>query len=351
MKAFSLNTPRRLLLVALLLAASGGWAFLNRDNPGVGMTTAAEKFVESLTDEQRATAVLDYNSPKRVGWHFIPLAERKGLQVKNMSEEQRKAAHTLLRSALSQAGYDKTTTIMQLEALLRELEKTKTGTPLRDPERYYFTLFGKPGTDSKWGLSVEGHHLSLNFVVDKNELVGTTPQFLGANPAMIKDDYAIGPKKGSRVLAEEEDLGFQLVKSLSKEHLETALIDKKAPGDIRAAATPQPPTEKPVGIAAKELSEDQQKTLRKLIDVYANAMPSAVAEARMSAIDKAGFDKIQFAWAGAMEPGIGHYYRVEGPTFQIEFVNTQPDSAGNPANHIHSVWRDTAGDFAIAVKK
>jgi hypothetical protein len=351
MKNRSLNTPQRLVLVALLLAASGGWEYINRDSPGVGMTTAAEKFIASLTDEQRATTMLDYDSPKRVGWHFVPLPERKGLQVKHMSEEQRKAAHTLLRSALSQAGYDKTKTIMQLEALLHELERTRTGTPLRDPERYYFTLFGKPAADGKWGLSVEGHHLSLNFVVDKNELVGTTPQFLGANPATIKGDYALGPKKGFRVLAEEEDLGFKLVRSLSKEHLETALIDKKAPNDIRGIATPQPPAEKPVGVAAKELTKEQQETLRKLIDVYANAMPAAVAEARMAAIDKAGFENVQFAWAGAMEPGIGHYYRVEGPTFQIEFVNTQPDSAGNPANHIHSVWRDTAGDFAIAVKE
>jgi hypothetical protein len=104
-------------------------------------------------------------------------------------------------------------------------------------------------------------------------------------------------------------------------------------------------------VAAKELSADQQQTLRKLIDVYAKTMPAAVAEARLAKIEKAGFDKIQFAWAGAMEPGIGHYYRVEGPTFQIEFCNTQPDSSGNPANHIHAVWRDTAGDFAIPVKE
>lgn len=351
MKTLSKKTTQRFAVLTALLAVSAGFAFVNRDNPGVGMTAAAEKFVATLSDEQRATTVLDFDSPKRVGWHFIPMAERKGLQVKNMSEEQRKAAHALLRSALSQAGYDKSTTIMQLEALLHELEKTRTGSPIRDPVRYYFTLFGKPTADGKWGLSVEGHHLSLNFVVDKNELVGTTPQFLGANPATIKGDYAAGPKKGTRVLAAEEDLGFKLVNSLSKEHLAVALIDKKAPGDIRGAGTPQPRQEKPVGVAAKDLSKEQQETLRKLVDVYAQAMPAAIAEARLAAIDKAGFDNVQFAWAGAMESGMGHYYRVEGPTFQIEFVNTQPDSAGNPANHIHSVWRDTAGDFAIPVKE
>ncbi len=351
MKTESFKTPQRLILLVALLAVAGGWTFVNRDNPGVGMTVAAEKFLATLSDEQRATTLIAYDSPQRVGWHFIPKAERKGLQIKHMDEAQRKAAHALLRSALSQAGYDKSTTIMGLEAVLHELEKAKGGGNIRDAQRYYFTVCGEPSADGKWGLSVEGHHLSLNFVVDKNELIGTTPQFLGANPATIKGNYAVGPKKGTRVLADEEELGFTLANSLSKDQLSTALIDKKAPADLRGAGTPQPPTEKPVGVAAKSLSADQQQTLRKLIQVYAQAMPAAVAEARMAAIEKAGFDNIQFAWAGALEPGIGHYYRVEGPTFQIEFCNTQPDSAGNPANHIHAMWRDTAGDFAIPAKE
>jgi hypothetical protein len=51
-------------------------------------------------------------------------------------------------------------------------------------------------------------------------------------------------------------------------------------------------------------------------------------------------DKIYFAWAGAREPGIGHYYRVQGPTFVLELDNTQ-----NGANHVHALWRDTERDF------
>jgi hypothetical protein len=37
---------------------------------------------------------------------------------------------------------------------------------------------------------------------------------------------------------------------------------------------------------------------------------------------------------------------VQGPTFLIEFNNTQ-----NGANHIHSVWRNMLGDFGIPLKK
>jgi hypothetical protein len=336
------------LVVPALVIASGS-AFLRKDPAGTSMTAAAETFVESLSEAQRGKTLYAYDSPKRIGWHFIPLAERKGLQLKEMDDAQRKAAHALLRAALSQAGYDTSTYIMGLEKLLHELEKGKAGSPIRDSERYYFTLFGKPDAESKWGLSVEGHHLSLNFVVEKNRLISTTPQFFGANPGKIMADYPVGPKKGSRILNEEEDLGFALVNALKDKQLATAMISEKAPSEIRNAATPQPPTEKPVGVAAADLSEAQRGTLRKLIEVYAAKMPKEIATARLEAIDKAGFEKIQFAWAGAREAGEGHYYRVEGPTFQIEFCNTQADAAGNRANHIHSVWRDTAGDFAIPV--
>jgi hypothetical protein len=345
-----MKTSHRLLLLAVAVFVAGGWAYARYASEGAGMTGAAEAFLASLSEAERGKAVMDYGNAKRVDWHFIPLATRKGLQVKEMSESQRKAAHALLKSALSEIGYGKATTIMELEKLLHELEKKRGGGPIRDHERYYFTVFGKPAADAKWGLSVEGHHLSLNWVVDKNEIVSSTPQCFAANPAIVMADYGAGPKKGTRVLAAEEELGFALVRSLTDEQKATAIIAKKAPADIRGANKPQPPSEKPEGIAAAKLSSEQQATLHKLIDAYAAAMPANVAKARTSAIEKAGFEKVQFAWAGALEPGVGHYYRIEGPTFQIEFCNTQPDAAGNPANHIHSIWRDTAGDFGIAVK-
>lgn len=335
--------------LALLLTASA-FGYWKLSQPGEEMSTAGAAFVASLTDEQRGTAVLEYGTPQRVKWHFIPLAERKGLQVKHMTPPQRTAALALLRTALSESGYGKATQIMALEALLHELEKGKTGAPIRDPERYYFTLFGKPAADAKWGLSVEGHHLSLNFVVDKGHVASTTPTFFGDNPADVKAEVA-GIKKGTRVLAQEEELAFQLIRSCSPEQVSKVLIEAKAPKEIRAVGEPQPPTDSPAGMPARELKKEQFALLRQLIEVYAGNLPSAVAEARMAAIEKAGYDNVYFAWAGADKPGIGHYYRIQGPTFLIEFINVQPDAAGNVANHIHSVWRDMAGDFDIAIAK
>lgn len=344
------GSQHRTLMIAfagLALVAGGGWiAFLYR---GVGgdMTVSAEAFVASLTDEQRAQAVMPFDSPARLDWHFIPKPERKGLQLKNMTPEQRKLAHRLLESSLSHLGYDKATTIIKLEAILRELEKTKKDGPIRDPERYYFTVFGQPGPRGTWGLSVEGHHLSLNFVVADGTVTSTTPTFLGANPAEVKSDAGSGIERGTRVLKPEEDLAFELFHSLTDEQKTTALIAEMAPADIRGAAEPQPPAGDPEGLAAKEMTPEQVEKLWALLDAYADNVPPELGEARLDAIADSGIEKLHFAWAGASEPGIGHYYRVQGPTMLIEFVNTQPDAEGNVANHIHSVWRDMAGDFGI----
>jgi hypothetical protein len=149
------------------------------------------------------------------------------------------------------------------------------------------------------------------------------------------------------VLAKEELLAFELVNSLDADQILNGVWSGKAPEDIRAAGEAQPPQTIASGIAAKALNKDQQKLLRTLIEVYAENMRPEVARRDLEKIDEAGFENVHFIWQGALEPGIGHYYRIQGPTFLIEFVNVQPDAAGNPANHIHAVWRDMAGDFGV----
>lgn len=340
---------RLIALVAVVVVAAGSAASLLQKSAGPDMTKAAEAFLNSLNDDQRAQVEMPFEDTERLAWHFIPKPERKGLQIKHMTEPQRRQAHALLSSALSEVGYDKATTIMELEAILHVLERGRTGGNIRDPERYYFTIFGEPGPQKKWGLSVEGHHLSLNFVVDKNRVVSHTPAFFGANPAVVRSDVGVGPKPGTRVLAKEELLGFELVNSLTDEQRARAIIDETAPPDLRAAGEPQPPQTAAEGIRADDLTSEQVRTLRELIQAYADNMPPSIAERRLQEIEDADFDNIHFAWAGALQPGIGHYYRVQGPTFLIEFVNTQPDSEGNPANHIHSVWRDMKGDFGLSI--
>ena len=336
-----------------VLVFGAGWGYLNSVTAGANMTRSAVQFIKTLDkDIQRKAVLMDYDSGERVGWHFIPKDTRKGLQIRDMNAAQRKAAHGLLKSCLSEIGYKKSVQIMELEHILHVLEERQGKLRnVRDTERYYFTVFGEPTETGKWGLSVEGHHLSLNFVVENGQVVSSTPTFFGANPAVVKTEVPGGAKQGTRVLANEEQLAFTLVNSLDERQLRTALIAEEAPREIRGAGEPQPPTDAAVGLAVANMTPDQKQMLRRLVTSYAENLPAEVNEARIAAARAAGPDKIHFAWAGARKPGIGHYYRVQGPTFLIEFVNTQPDPAGNLANHIHCVWRDTKGDFAIALDK
>ncbi len=334
------------LMGVLALAGAG----LAPQGTKTSLVDAAQGFLNTLSEQQRQVALLPYDTPQRLNWHYIPKSYRKGLQLRHMNAQQRQAAHRLLAACLSQVGYNKAVTIMALEEVLAKLEGPRSRFR-RDPLRYYFTLFGTPGKQKRWGLSIEGHHLSLNFVLQGERIVAHTPAFFGANPGLIKGDYGVGPPRGTRVLKDEELLAFRLLHMLSEEQRGRAVIAAKAPRDIRSPGTAQPPLDPPQGLPAAEMTDAQREVLQQLIATYARNMPEPVAQARLAEIEKAGLDRVYFAWAGADRPGVGHYYRIQGPTFLIELCNTQPDSAGNPANHIHSVWRDLRGDFGIPVKK
>lgn len=342
---------KRLLVTALLAtSAFGSWmaypssAYVVKQ---ASLAEAAQKWMASLNDEQKSKGVLAYDAPQRIVWNFVPLETRRGLPLREMKADQQKLAMALLETAVSQTGYQAATKIMDLENVLRKLEGAGRE-EWRDPVKYYVTIYGKPAGDSVWGFSFEGHHLSLNFVMQGDKIIDSTPQFMATNPAELRDNYGEGFPKGLRVLAKEETLAFDLLNSLNEEQKKKALIAEKALAEIRGPNTAQPPVDTTAGIAAAELSDAQKGTLKDLIAVYCSKMVDSVAQERLQLIEKAGWDKVHFAWAGAGKPGIGHYYRVQGPSFLIEFVNTQPDAAGNVANHIHCVWRDMTGDFNLS---
>ncbi len=314
---------------------------------GEALVTAAMAFQGTLTPEQSKVAVLAYDDERRVDWHFIPKAERKGLMVRNMTRPQKTAAAAVLKAGLSVLGHRKVRQIMALEAVLQDLEKENPGKFARDTLRYYYTLFGEPSETGTWGLSIEGHHLSLNFVIKDSKVVSSTPQVLCANPTIVKSDVG-KVKAGTRVLKNEEEYAFQLVNMLDAEQAKIAIVDEKAPREVRSAGAAQVPPGEPIGIAWADLNKEQRNLLRKIVRVYAATMAPAIMEERIADIGEGKWMNVHFAWAGATKPGSGHYYRIQGPTFEIEFVNTQPDAAGNPASHIHCMWRDVRGDFAIS---
>ena len=317
---------------------------------GAAMTAAAQKFLKTLDAKSLAVATMKFDDPARVDWHNIPKPHRKGLQFRDMTTDQRAACYDLLRAALSDVGFDKALAIMALENNLHEGEKGKAGSPLRDPERYFLTIFGEPAVKGTWGWSFEGHHFSLNFVIADGAVVSDTPSFWGANPATVRIEVPGGPKQGTRTLAQEEQLALDLVASLDEAQRKLAVIAEQAPAEYRAAGLPQPPHTAPEGIAAEKLTEAQRQTLVSLLETYSGNLAAPLAAARLAEIKSAGLDRVYFAWAGATKAGEPHYYRVQGPTFVLELVNYQSDPAGNPANHIHSVWRSLKGDFGITSK-
>ena len=335
----------RMFSALSLVAILAGVAYVSQANSPAGarMATAADKFLASLTGDQKTKATFAFDDKERLNWHFVPLQDanknptRKGLRLLEMTEEQQEAARALLRTGTSDLGYSKAISIMSLEAILNELEGGKV--VVRSPGWYFFTVFGTPSKTERWGWRVEGHHLALNFVVDGGKIVSATPSFFGANPATVK----AGTRKGTRVLAEAEDLAIELFTALDDDQKKIAHQSKQFP-EVEGRA-PAPKVGAPVGLPAEKMNETQQALLSKLINSYAERMPADVATAELAAIKSAGLDKVYFAYAGETEPGKPHTYRIQGATFVIEFLNIQADSANNPANHIHSAWRSIKGDF------
>lgn len=320
---------RRLAALALGLAAL---LPLRAQEPAAEMAAAARAWLASLTPEQRARATFEFKHDERLNWHFIP-RDRQGLPWGDLTPAQQHLAHALLASGLSHRGLVKASTIMSLETVLKEIEQGSG--PLRDPVRYYFTVFGEPAPAGTWGWRLEGHHLSINFTLVKGH-PAATPSFMGANPATVK----AGPMQGLRALGPEEDLGRALVKSLTPEQRRVAVIADKAPPDIFTAAQRKAGPLEDRGIRAGDLTEPQRALLRRLVEEYVRRVRPELADAELRAILQNGPENIRFAWMGGLEPGAGHYYRVQGPTFLLEYDNVQNDN-----NHIHAVWRSFDGDF------
>ena len=303
--------------------------------PATGVALAAEAFVKSLTPEQRAKASFGFEDEQRFDWHFIPRA-RKGIPFKELDPAQQRLGNALLASGLGQQGFIKAATVMSLEAVLREIEQGKG--PVRDPELYFISLFGDSQSNKPWGWRVEGHHISLNFTVADGKNLSSTPAFFGANPAEVLQ----GPRKGLRALAPEEDLARALIKSLDDKQRSQALISERAPGDILSTNLRKAEPLKPAGLQTSRLGQKQQETLMSLLKEYASRHAPGIAAARMDRVRASGLGNIFFAWAGGLERGQAHYYRIQGSSFLIEYDNIQ-----NSANHIHSVWRDFNGDFGL----
>lgn len=286
---------------------------------------------KTLTPEQKAKLYLPFDE-ERTGFNFLP-GDRRGLTLKDMTPEQQALTRGICKVMLSQRGLEKVTAIQAREALLHTMENNN---PVRDPEKYTLAVFGTPDPKTPWSLRWEGHHLSLNWTIVNGDIVSSSPQFLGTNPGEVME----GEHKGDRPLAAEEDMARALLKSLDDNQRVACILSAEAPADVITRLDRQAQVQEDKGIAYTALSEEQRTMLEVLIAEHATIQNPDLATERITRLQAAGMDTIKFAWMGGMERGQGHYYRIQGKTFIIEYDNTQ-----NNANHAHVVWRDFAGDF------
>ena len=308
------------------------------DSVRAAMAAAAVAWLNALPPDARRRAVFGMSDKERENWHYVP-RHREGVPFKEMLASARTAAHELMKASLSGMGYGKAVNIFRLEEVLRRLE---TFGLMRDPDNYAFTVFGAPGPSAPWGWRLEGHHLSLNFALVPGKPVAMTPAFFGANPAQVPS----GPERGLRVLAAEQDMARALVQGMSETQRARTVIAAQSLGDIVSGPGRADSLAAPTGLAFADMSGDQRAQALRLVEEYARNMRAELAEQELSRMRQADPLLIRFAWAGPIEPGKAHYYRLHGPTLLIEYDNSQ-----NDANHIHSVWHDPRRDFGLDLLK
>ncbi len=303
------------------------------------MTVAANDFLNSLDDSQRNTASFEFAGDERYMWAYTPI-ERDGLRVRVMSDSQRDAAFRLMETAYSARGSVTAHRIIELETILGEWEMIQDGKSNweRNIDRYWFSVFGSPGSvDEPWGFRVGGHHIGLSANIINGDQVAILPLFFGANPAEIRH----GDRIGERTLVEEQDWARALLTSLDGDQTKLAVVDAIAPADILTTNVRSfDPNIAPKGIEFSALGDGQRDQLVKLVKHYITRAADDLSSNYWRELEAAGFDGTTFAWAGPAEVGEGHYYAIRHPRFLIEYDNTQ-----NGANHIHSVLRDFTHDW------
>lgn len=315
---------------------------------------AAEKFLATLSDEQREQVLYAYDDEtKTTSWSNFPVTfvERAGLNLADLTDEQETAALEVLEALLSDEGYETATGIMGGDELLLE-NSTSTEESLG---QYYIAFFGDPSDASAWGVQFGGHHLGINATLDgTDDSITFAPTHLGSQPAVYVDTegHEVQP------LAGMYETAFAFYDSLTEEQ-KAELYQGEAVGDLVCApgGTCSYPTG--TGLAGADLTDEQKQLL---LDVVANWVGLSDEETTAEALAEieATLDETYVNWSGAtvydMTQGDGIHFQISGPDVYVEFSN-QRGSAGADVDgyvtggwgHIHTIYRDPANDYAGSV--
>jgi len=323
----------------LSMTSSSGFATPRTE----AISKAAQSFLDSLDEEQASIATMPMDTDERATWSNLPIimVRPAGVLIKDMTDEQKRAAHALMRATMSSQGYAKFAGIMVLEDLLHQIEaqnESRSG-PLadaflatRDYRNYALSIFGNPN-DVNWGWKIAGHHAAANFTIS-NGRVAFTPTFLGSSPMEVKS----GRYAGLMVLAHEGQHGIDLMTSLDSAQQKKATIADEAADNVFEGPGRRKSLDGFEGLSSKELTKEQTHLLHRLVGEYLHNADHDAAHAQMAAIEEAGWDKLWFSWRGPVDPKGVFYYRVHGPRILIEY-NRQD------ANHDHMIVRDPTNDY------
>lgn len=348
------------------------------------MAERAGDLLTALSADQRDAATFAIDDDERTQWFYTP-TDHGGLPLGRLSPSQQRLAWRLVASGLSDAGYNTTALIVGLENVLDHLEGFSASWGRergRDPLLYWIAVFGDPSSSGTWSWRLGGHHVSLHFVIVDGAVASTTPCFMGADPAAAP---LLGPHL-LRPLAAAEDLGRELVRSLRADQASAAILSSAPPADLVSvnrtalreddATMPLPLlwrgrfeaeidgllwtmqerleqslggsaeeldrlsfSQRPKGIAASELDSGQRDVLTALLHSYVDRIDDRLADHAWRAVEDS-YDELHVLWAGSLEPGEPHYYRVQGGDLFVEYDNAQ-----RGGNHVHTVWRDLRSDF------
>jgi Protein of unknown function (DUF3500) len=336
--------PRLTRATALRLAAGAAAGLALGARPAraapadaAAAAAAARAFVASLSPADRDRASFPFASAERTRWHWtVPAAvPRNGLPLGAISAEQRRLALALLRSSSSPAGYRKALDIMALQGVLQRMD-TSSSDPF-DPDLYFVSVFGTPGTRA-WGWRFEGHHLSRHFTVVGGTLVAD-PFFLGAWPTRAGSAFR-SVAQGYRTMPREEDAAREIVLLLDGRLRRQVVFSSESLTDhVTQNAVRVRPLDR-LGVLTGDLPSAAQRRVAEIVRTYLANHPRAMAREALARIERAGLARTRFAWSGSTRPGQPQYYRLQGPTFLLEFDNSR-----NSGTHIHSVWRDFERDF------
>lgn len=324
------------------------------------MTQVAREFLATLSAEQRKQAVFALGDAEQFTWYYTP-HDRKGLPLKQMNADQRKAAMALLKTGLSAQGLEKAASIMDMENVLRVIENRPPNDTRRDPDNYYVTFFGSPEDENPWSWRLNGHHLLFQFMAQTDKsgngrVVAQTPAFFGSNPGLLRNDPGMADTRmadaripklsqyGRRVFRQEEERAFALMKTITPEQLKQVVVAPVAYPEILSTNVRTVAMEKMDGLRLADMTADQRTLFLDLLQTYLTNYHVTLANQQLDKLKKNGLDNLRFAWAGDLTPklgeGKGWYYRIHGPTILIEYDNTQDN-----ANHVHTVVRDLTNDF------